>query len=363
MLLKRHSLSITSAVIGTLFWLLAIAWSAPQASVGKDGELLQFTAGSHVVGFGTGRIYIASGNHMVKIELVGARAVAPVAAGGAAPTAANVSGMAPTLGQVTYAQAWDGVTVVYENMHGGVLKSTYRIQPAADGMPVEQILLAYNRPLRLDARGNLVISHATGELIEQAPVAWQEIRGEKKPVSVGYVLHGEREVGFKVADYDPDFALVIDPAMSWNTFLGGAGAENGYGIAVDANGNVYVAGFSETTWGSPMRPYTASIDAFAAKFSSDGALTWNTFLGGAGVDYGQAIAVDASGNVYVAGRSDATWGSPVRPHTALFDAFAAKLTADGALVWNTFLGGTGNDNDVAIGVDASGNVYLAHGTF
>ena len=130
-------------------------------------------------------------------------------------------------------------------------------------------------------------------------------------------------------------------------------------IAVDGSGNVYVSGSSDATWGSPVRAYTSNYDAFAAKLNSSGALTWNTFLGGSGDDNGRAIAVDGSGNVYVGGFSDATWGSPVRPYTSDEDAFAARLDSSGALIWNTFLGGSGFDSGCAIAVDGSGKVYVS----
>jgi hypothetical protein len=103
---------------------------------------------------------------------------------------------------------------------------------------------------------------------------------------------------------------------------------------VDSSGNVYVAGYSYVTWGSPVRAYTtSSSDAFAAKLDSSGALQWNAFLGGTGSDSGVSIAVDSSGNVYVAGYSTATWGSPVQAYTASSrDAFAAKIPAGPTLV-------------------------------
>ena len=150
------------------------------------------------------------------------------------------------------------------------------------------------------------------------------------------------------SDYDA-FAAKLNSsgALTWNTFLGGSGDDGGCAIAVDGSGNVYVGGYSNATWGSPVRAFTPNglnNDAFAAKLNSSGALTWNTFLGGSGGDSGRAIAVDGSGNVYVSGSSDATWGSPVRAFTAGDnDAFAAKLNSSGALNWNTFLGGSGND--------------------
>src|SRR5262249_30069423 len=126
------------------------------------------------------------------------------------------------------------------------------------------------------------------------------------------------------------------------------------------SGNVYVEGFSNATWGSPVRAYSGGSDVFAAKLSAAGALTWNTFLGGNGTDTdsGQAI-VDGSGNVYVAGNSDATWGSPGRTFTGTADPFAAKLNSAGALTWNTFLNDTSSDYGYALAVDGSGNVYVA----
>ena len=113
---------------------------------------------------------------------------------------------------------------------------------------------------------------------------------------------------------------------------------------MDGSGNVYVAGYSSATWGSPVRAYTSPrYDAFAAKLTSAGALTWNTFLGGSGVDSGDAIAVDGSGNVYVAGTAAPPGAARCAPTRRQFDAFAAKLTSAGALTWNTFLGGSGGD--------------------
>ena len=123
---------------------------------------------------------------------------------------------------------------------------------------------------------------------------------------------------------------------------------------------MYVGGESSATWGSPVRAFSAvSRDAFAAKLDPSGNLVWNTFLGsGDEWDFGHAIAVDASGNVYVGGESSATWGSPARAYTADVDAFAAKLDSAGNLLWNIFLGGSGFDAGYAIAVDASGNVYV-----
>ncbi|MCX6723549.1 MAG: SBBP repeat-containing protein [Candidatus Staskawiczbacteria bacterium] len=146
-------------------------------------------------------------------------------------------------------------------------------------------------------------------------------------------------------------------AVAWVAFLGGSGNDYGYGVTTDTSANVYVTGYSDATWGSPLQLYNSSNDIFVAKLDSAGALTWNTFLGGAGSDGGTGIVLDASSNIYISGNSTATWGSPTRLYTSGTDAFVAKLTSAGALVWNTFLGGSDTDSGNAIAVDISGNVY------
>ncbi|MCI0552417.1 MAG: SBBP repeat-containing protein [Anaerolineae bacterium] len=153
--------------------------------------------------------------------------------------------------------------------------------------------------------------------------------------------------------------LSIDPALIWNTFLGGSSYDEGDDIVVDNSGNVYVTGYSDVSWGNPIRPFSTIPDAFVAKLDSSGNLMWNTFLGGSGGDLGYGIALDTSGNVYVTGNSDVTWGSPIRAYTTgISDAFIAKLNTSGNLIWNTFLGGSGMDEAREIAIGGSGNVYV-----
>jgi hypothetical protein len=320
--------------------------------------LRQYTAGGHVLGFREDGVVIASGNHVLKVEFMNARPVSPVEEGASSGPAEGQS-RAPELGKVTYRDLWDGVTVVYEKTESVVVKSTYYIEPGETDAPdpVNEIRLRYNVPVTLDKRGNLVLSVANGEIRETRPVAWQEVLGKRVAVQSEYRLLGERQVGFEVGAYDPRYLLVIDPEMIWNTFLGGLDSDRGYGIAVDTNGNAYVTGYSYTTWGSPIRPHSGGIhDAFVAKLDIYGVLQWNTFLGGTGTE-GRGIAVDTSGNVYVTGFSAQTWGSPIDPHPGVGDApFIAKLDTNGALQWNTFLGG-GTYQGHGIAVDMSGNAY------
>ncbi len=151
-----------------------------------------------------------------------------------------------------------------------------------------------------------------------------------------------------------------DGTRLWNTFLGSTDQDDGDDIAVDESGNVYVVGTSSATWGDPITPFAEKDDAFVAKLNSDGALQWLTFLGGSGADIAKGIALDGDGNVYVSGTAGGTWGSPINPHTGQwYDPFVAKLNNSGILQWHTYWGAGSLDTGEGIAVDGSGNVYVA----
>jgi hypothetical protein len=163
--------------------------------------------------------------------------------------------------------------------------------------------------------------------------------------------------------------------LVYSTYLGGTGDDVGFGIAVDGEGNAYVAGGTSsgnfpTTPNAfqPSNPTTGNFDAFVSKLNPTGsALVYSTYLGGTRDDAGGRIAVDEDGNAYVVGQAasndfPATPGGipPANPSSESPDAFVAKLNPAGsALVYSTYLGGTGNDVGVEIAVDKDGNAYVA----
>jgi hypothetical protein len=155
--------------------------------------------------------------------------------------------------------------------------------------------------------------------------------------------------------------LNANGALIWNTFCGGFfGGNNGIGIAVDGNGTVLFTGQSNSSFGTPISPYKTMGDAFVVKLSSSGAFLWNTFIGGNGVDFARAVAPDGSGNILITGNSNATWGNPLTPFAGGHDdGFVAKLNSSGALQWNTFLGGSDWDEGHGISADGRGNIYVA----
>jgi len=173
------------------------------------------------------------------------------------------------------------------------------------------------------------------------------------------------------------FVAKVNPAgtaLVYAGFLGGSGGDEGEGIAVDSSGNAYVTG---ETWSSdfpavvgPDTDYNGGdYDAFVAKVNPAGtALVYAGFLGGSDRDYGYGIAVDSSGNAYVAGK---TWSSnfpaavgPDTSYNGSLDAFVAKVNPSGtALVYAGFLGGSGDEGGSGIAVDSSGNAYVTGRTW
>lgn len=173
------------------------------------------------------------------------------------------------------------------------------------------------------------------------------------------------------------FAAKLSPtgsALIYSTYLGGASDDFGTAIAVDPQGDAYLAGFTGSSSDFPVvkpaQPKFGSadgfgFDSFVAKLNPSGStLLYSTFLGGSGRDYAYALAVDAQGSVYVAGETDspdfATAGALQATLGGGLDAFLAKLNANGsAFEYRTYLGGAADDGVTALALDASGSVYLA----
>jgi hypothetical protein len=178
--------------------------------------------------------------------------------------------------------------------------------------------------------------------------------------------------------YDDGFVTKLNPtgsALIYSTFLGGNGHDEGHAIAVDSLGDSYVTGTSystnfPTTAGALQTTLGGLDDAFITKLNPLGsALVYSTYLGGAGHDDSRGIAVDASGNAYVAGFSDstnfpATVGALQKNSGGGYDAFVSKLNPTGsALVYSTYLGGSNDDFIYGIAIDGSGNAYVTGDTF
>jgi hypothetical protein len=165
----------------------------------------------------------------------------------------------------------------------------------------------------------------------------------------------------------PTVAPLASSAV-FSTYLGGIGDDQANAIAVDASGNVYITGQTRSpdfpiTTGALQPILRGSSDAFVSKYSPDGALLWSTYLGGSGQDLGSGIAVDAAGDAYVtgftaSGNFPTTAGAVQTRLAGGQNAFLVKLDPDGSLAYSTFLGGSGFDGGTAVAVDGSGRAFL-----
>jgi hypothetical protein len=230
--------------------------------------------------------------------------------------------------------------------------------------------------LELAGDGDLVVDTAAGRVIQHRPVAYQDAGGKRVPVEAQYNLIGENHVGLHLGPYDRDRPLVVDPVLSYSTYLGGSGWDQGRAIAVDASGAAYLTGttFSlnfPVTPGAFDTSYNFSFeDVFVAKLNAAGsALVYATYIGGLGQsDAGTGIAVDGSGAAHVSGSTGSsdfptTPGALDTSHNGAFDAFVAKLDAAGsALVYSTFLGGAAGEGATAIALDGAGAALVTGST-
>ena len=275
----------------------------------------------------------------------------------------------PTYAKVHYQEVYPGIDLVYYGKQRE-LEYDFVVRPGADPSAIALRLTGADK-VEVDVQGDLVLHTAAGPIRQQKPFIYQEVGGVRKEIPGGYVLKGEQHVGFKVAAHDARRPLVIDPILSYSTYLGGSGEDRSHAIAVDAAGNAYVTGVTlwpdfPTTAGAFQTSFGGGFHAFVTKLNPTGsALVYSTYLGGNGAEESYAIAVDAAGNAYVTGRTV----SPDFPTTAgAFqttygdgqDAFVTQLDAAGStLVYSTYLGGDRYDEGNAIAVDPAGNAYVS----
>ena len=211
----------------------------------------------------------------------------------------------PTYAAVKYDSVYPGIDLIYHGSQGQ-LEYDFRLNPGADPHVIE-LSFPGGSKLTVNRSGELIIKLAGGELIEHAPVIFQENGGQRHAVEGRYVLRGKGRVGFRLGNYDRSRPLVIDPTLVYSTYLGGSANDQANSIAIDTRGNTYITGFAQSIdFPTTMDAYQPALKGFANVFVSKmnpagSALLYSTYLGGSGSDTGLGIAVDDSGNAYVTG--------------------------------------------------------------
>ncbi len=326
----------------------------------------------------------------------------------------------PTWNAVRYKNIYPNIDVKVYGV-GQQVEYDWLVKPGGDPAKIQFRFQGVN-VTTIDEKGNLSVTGALAKnrFIHKKPIAYQVIDGKRLEVDVCFreikneikkeitreinrqikgeiATQGASEnspsdstadstaaalIGFRVGRYNPGYPLVIDPViLSYSTYLG-ANAEDSpaRGIAIDDDGNAYITGSVRGTGfpveGPIQEENNGETDVFISRLSSTGnSLVYSTFIGGAGDDSGQAIAVDGDGNAWVAGytfSADFPLSYPIQQYLGNssgtetgtnVDAFVFKLSASGdQLLFSTFLGGGGQDRARSIGVDPGGSVYVAGDT-
>ncbi len=254
---------------------------------------------------------------------------------------------------------YPGIDLLYYG-RGSEFEYDLLLAPGADPSQI-RIRVEGVRDISFTADGDLVLKTATAQLIQRKPLAYQEIAGRRSLVRGKYIRRGKNEIGFEVSAHDPHQRLVIDPVLSFSSYLSGDGGGFGYAVVADSQGYVYAIG-NDLSSNFPCTHALPSVNpSFMVKFDprSQQVVYATCFLGSA-----RAAAVDSSGQVVIAGFTLGSSIQLVNPlqgtfHIGQNQGFVAKLNATGdAFVFATYLSSSGTLAN-AVALDSQGNVYVA----
>ncbi|MGH8022325.1 MAG: SBBP repeat-containing protein, partial [Limisphaerales bacterium] len=241
------------------------------------------------------------------------------------------------------------------------------------------------RNVSITPNGDLVLKIGGGEIRQPEPEIYQVINGARRVIPGGYKILDSRTVGFAIAGYDHSAPLVIDPVLGYSTFFGGNVGDTARVTALDASGDIYIAGdtFSKffSTTGAVQTNYAGGQnygDAFVAKLDPTGTnLIYLTYLGGSGDDVALGLAVDSAGNAFIGGYTDsknfptnnALYPTIPSVYSSYYgfqpgSGFVSELNAAGTqLIYSTYLGGASANMVEAIAVDSADNAYAVGYTY
>jgi hypothetical protein len=312
----------------------------------------------------------------VRMRLIDANTDVKADAGSSLPGTVNyISGNDPsqwrtsvaTYAKVRYEAVYPGIDLVY---YGTQREIEYDFIVAPGASP-SRIALGFDGvdAVAVKENGDLELTHDGQALVLKAPRAYQVISGRQVTVDSSYrVDEAAHQASLTVGDYDRAEPLVIDPILSYARSLGGVAQDEGNAVKVDAAGNVYVTGFTL----SPNFPasgfLSGNFDLFVTKLDPTGTIVLSSsFIGGNGADEPRGLAIDANGNAYVSGVTRSTnfpiVGGVQNTLRGEADAFVLKIsTTGGGVLFSTYLGGGGLDEGTGISIDTARNVYVSGAT-
>ena len=278
-----------------------------------------------------------------------------------------------TFSKVKYHEIYPGIDLLY---YGNQRQMEYDFVVGPGGRP-EKIVLEFSGEdrLEIDSAGDLIAHLKGGSVRWRKPYAYQETDSGKQTVTAKFLRMKSHRIGFELGTYDRSKPLIIDPLIIYSSYVGGNGSDFASGVAIDAAGsNVVVFGTTTSlnfpaSAGAYRTTSAGSNDVYLTKFNRTGSgVVFSTYLGGSGNEYSGGVAMDSSGNIYVAGKTDSA-NFPTRnayssANAGFLDAFIAKFGPFGTnLLYASYLGGAGDDSANAIAADNNGNAFIAGHTY
>jgi hypothetical protein len=292
----------------------------------------------------------------------------------------------PHYERVEWHDVLPGVDVQFHGANGA-LEFDLELAPGARRDRLEMELTGH-RALSVGKNGELMVEMPAGRLTLARPIAFQEHGGRRQEVDVRYEVRGKGRVRLVAARHDSARALVIDPVLTFSSYLGGgissnvgAGRDVGNDIATDSFGNIYLVGTTvctdfPTQAPNPFPPLSANPQAraFVTKFAANGQLLYSSYFGGTtaingtangAVERGNSVALDPIGDVWIVGHTYSSDfpGAGAVPSGLVSAGFAAKIRSDGsALLFSTYVAAAipalEEEEAVAVAVDPQGNAYV-----
>ncbi|GEM_PF-874646 len=274
-----------------------------------------------------------------------------------------------TYREIVYKDVWDGIDIAFS---GYLNKLEYRIIVHKDKDPEKIIIETGTRKLRIKKNGSLIATLGGATLTLTRPEAYQYINGKKKFIKIEYRILKGGKFAFKIGKYNHLYPLIIDPIITWSTYLGpsGTGDERGTDIAI-LDHFAYITGYTNsstfpTTPGVFQTSLKSNEDIFVTKLDyTNSTLIFSTFIGGSKNDEAYSIKVNSNGEVFIAGNTyspdyPATEGAYSETYNGEGgDACITALSADGStLIFSTFLGGSNYDTARGIELDRNGNIFI-----
>lgn len=372
--MDRHWIQLSILVSLCMLWTLVIpqpglpapAWSQSQAET--NSPPLQFKADNHIISFEPRRVSLVSLDHILSLEFSGASITQPQSRTPAADHSA-----AAQLDEVTYSNIWPGIDAAFTVQTGVVAKSTYGVAP---GAAPAQIKLNYNIPPILQEDGSLRFDYQSGQMIESAPIAWQNIDGQRSGVSVKFAIDSQGLVGFAIGAYNPSYALVIDPAYQWHTFYGGAPTFELTASCPYSGSMSYVAGYGTVPLHYNIEVISPAYahggeDMFVVVVDAGGYPRKAMHFGSGGNDRVNGMACN-NNTIYMVGTSSAAWTGPYEeaplfPYSGGNDITVIKLTGESTTAnltynWHTFWGSFDNDQGKDIFLDDT-SLYITGSSY